>query len=117
MTCSAMGNEIGNGGNGGAVSIDGGSDGALTVCGCSFTNNKSHAFGGAIFRTPDGAQMMSSFDQCTFDHNSTDVVDDIGGGGAMYFHNSALSITSSTVVEQHLGAGEPARSRPTGRRS
>ena len=107
QTCSAMGNEIGNGGNGGAVSIDGGSDGTLTVCGCSFTNNSGHAFGGAIFRTPDGAMMTSSFDKCTFDHNSTDAVDDIGGGGAMYFHNSALQITSSTVSNNTsaLGAG------------
>lgn len=71
-TCPLVGGqrETGSGGNGGAVSIDGGADGTLTVCGCTFSKNTCHAIGGAIFRTPDGAKQTSNIDRTTFDGNS-----------------------------------------------
>jgi predicted outer membrane repeat protein len=99
--CDAGGGEVGNGGNGGAISIDGGSDGALSVCGATFEHNFSGALGGAMFRTPDGAQQTSTFDRSTFDSNQA-----TQGGGAFYFHNSDLVITASTFSNNSApGAG------------
>jgi Right handed beta helix region len=101
MTCQADGGEVGNGGNGGAVSIDGGSDGALTVCGATFEKNIAGALGGAIFRTPDIASQTATFLQCTFDGNTA-----AQGGGAAYFHNSTLVIEASTISSNSApGAG------------
>ncbi len=84
--------ETGSGGNGGAISIDGGSDGTHVFCGDVFSNNQGGmgALGGAIFRTPDGAMQETDIDQCTFDGNTAD------SAGALYFHNSLLKITSTT---------------------
>jgi predicted outer membrane repeat protein len=99
--CDAGGGEVGNGGNGGAISIDGGSDGALAVCGATFEHNVSGALGGAMFRTPDGATQASSFDRSSFDSNQA-----TQGGGAFYFHNSDLEITASTFSNNTApGAG------------
>ena len=92
--------ETGSGGNGGAVSIDGGDDGTLTVCGCTFSGNTCHAIGGAIFRTPDQAKQTSNIDRTTFDGNSCSGTYDgkpTGQAGAMYFHNSHVVLTNSTV--------------------
>jgi hypothetical protein len=100
-TCSVDGGEVGNGGNGGAISIDGGSDGALTVCGATFEKNASGALGGAMFRTPDGATQTSTFQECTLDGNTA-----VQGGGAVYFHNSNLVIEASTISNNSApGAG------------
>ncbi|MBV8762959.1 MAG: hypothetical protein JO257_37080 [Deltaproteobacteria bacterium] len=84
--------QTGSGGNGGAVVIDGGSDGVHTFCGSVFTNNTggAAALGGALFRTPDLAKQPTVIDRCTFDGNRGE------SGGAAYFHNSALTITAST---------------------
>ncbi len=98
--CSAMGGEIGDGGNGGAVAIDGGSDGMVTTCGNIFHANVAGALGGALFRTPDGAMQETSFDQSLFDSNTSD------GGGALYMHNSNIVITASTFTGNSApGAG------------
>ena len=88
--------QTGSGGNGGAISIDGGSDLTHTFCGLVFRRNKAGAaaLGGAIFRTPDGPKQPTVIDRSTFDGNLATA----GGGGALYFHNSALSITASTFV-------------------
>ncbi|HEY1585228.1 MAG TPA: choice-of-anchor Q domain-containing protein, partial [Polyangia bacterium] len=98
--CSAMGGEIGDGGNGGAVAIDGGSDGTVTTCGNVFHANVAGALGGAMFRTPDNAVQESSIDQSLFDSNTSNA------GGALYFHHSHLVITASTFTANSApGAG------------
>jgi hypothetical protein len=101
--------EIGSGGNGGAVSIDGGDDGTLTVCGCTFSNNSSHVLGGAIFRTPDSGQRTSNIDRSTFDGNTSAGTYDgkaTGSAGAMYFHDSHVVLTNSTVSNNSaMGSG------------
>ncbi|HEY1957037.1 MAG TPA: choice-of-anchor Q domain-containing protein [Polyangiaceae bacterium] len=86
--------QVGSGGNGGAVAIDGGSDGTHTFCGSVFKNNQagSAALAGAIGRTPDGAKQTTILDRCTFDGNQAAQ----GGGGALYFHNSTLQVHGST---------------------
>ncbi len=110
-SCPVVGGqrEIGNGGNGGAVAIDGGDNHTINVCGCSFTNNSGHAFGGALFRTPDGPQQATNFNLCTFDHNTCSGSYNgkpTGGGGALYLHNSAVQINASTFSNNSApGAG------------
>lgn len=86
--------QVGSGGNAGAVGIDGGSDGTHTFCGVVFKGNKggSGAVGGALGRTPDNAKQTTVVDRCLFDGNTGD------GGGAMYFHNSTLTVTASTFT-------------------
>ncbi len=95
-----MQHQTGSGGNGGAVVIDGGSDGTHTFCGSVFKTNAGGvgALGGAIFRTPDGAKMTTNVDRCLFEANTGD------SGGAMYFHNSTLNVTSSTF-SANIGQG------------
>ncbi len=85
--------QIGSGGNGGAISIDGGSDGTVTICGCTFAHNTAGAFGGAMFRTPDKATQLMQIDLSTFDSNSAPT----SGGGVMYIQNSTLHLTGSTL--------------------
>lgn len=86
--------QVGSGGNGGAIAIDGGSDLTHTFCGVTFTGNRagSGALAGAIGRTPDNAKQTTVIDHCTFEDNQTPA----GGGGALYFHNSNLQILAST---------------------
>jgi len=91
--CKVNRGQVGDGGNGGAVVMDGAEAYAVNICGSSFTNNAggAHAFGGAIFRTPDGAMQKTTIDRTTLAGNTA------ASGGAMYFHNSNLVITASTV--------------------
>ncbi len=100
-SCAVNGGESGNGGNSGAVGIDGGSDGTVTICGCTFAQNVAGALGGALARTPDVAPQIMSIDRTTFDGNSAAT-----GGGAMYIHNSMLNISASTLANNSApGAG------------
>ena len=87
-------NQVGSGGNAGAIGMDGGSDGTHTFCGDVFESNTSGkgALGGAIARTPDAAKQTTVLDRCLFDGNSGD------SAGAAYFHNSTLTITASTFT-------------------
>lgn len=92
VVAETMQHQTGSGGNGGAVVIDGGSDGTHTFCGVVFRGNRGGdgALGGAVFRTPDLATQTTVIDRCLFDANSGD------SGGAVYFHNSVLRVTAST---------------------
>jgi hypothetical protein len=87
-------NQVGSGGNAGAVGMDGGSDGTHTFCGSTFRGNTSGtgALGGAMGRTPDAAVQTTVIDRCLFDSNTGD------SAGALYFHNSTLTITASTFT-------------------
>ncbi len=87
-------NQTGSGGNGGAIAIDGGSDVTHTFCGDVFKGNTggTGALGGAIFRTPDLAKQQTIIDRTLFDANTGD------SAGALYFHNSTLTITASTFT-------------------
>jgi len=92
--------QVGSGGNGGAIGIDGGSDGTHTFCGVVWQGNQGgdKAVGGALGRTPDAAKQKTVIDRCVFDGNHGD------GGGAAYFHNSTLVITASTFTA-NIGKG------------
>jgi hypothetical protein len=90
--CKVNGGESGDGGNGGAVVMDGGEDFGVTICGCTFSGNKAGALGGAVFRTPDGPRAATNIDRSTFEGNTAQ------SGGAMYFHHSDLTITATTAA-------------------
>lgn len=100
----AQANQGGSGGNGGAIVIDGGSDGAQSFCGTTFATNTSNAFGGAVFRTADGVAQPTSFDRAVFQANHAN------NGGALYVQNAKpLAITASTFsgnTATAAGAGE-----------
>ena len=97
---AARGNEVGDGGNGGAVVMDGGEEFAVSICGCVFANNAGGALGGAVFRTPDINRQKTTIDRSTFDGNTGK------GGGALYFHHSDLTITATTFSNNSAeGAG------------
>ncbi|HEX7687720.1 MAG TPA: choice-of-anchor Q domain-containing protein [Burkholderiaceae bacterium] len=89
----AQANQGGAGGNGGALAIDGGSDGAQLVCGSTFTANAAGEFGGALFRTPDGTPRQTTIDRTLMQTNRAKK------GGALYVQNSKpLVITASTLA-------------------
>jgi hypothetical protein len=55
-TCINNGqNEIGSGGNGGAIYKDGGDGMNVTICGTEIRNNSANEFGAAVFLTADGS--------------------------------------------------------------
>jgi hypothetical protein len=55
-TCMNNGqNQIGSGGNGGALYKDGGDGAALTICGTQIRNSSANEFGSAVFLTADGS--------------------------------------------------------------
>ena len=97
----AQANQGGAGGNGGAVMIDGGADGAQSVCGATFTSDVANAFGGALFRTADGVARPTSFDRTLFQSNRAN------DGGALYVQNAKpLVIVGSTFAANSAsGAG------------
>ncbi|HEX7640279.1 MAG TPA: hypothetical protein VF457_17930, partial [Burkholderiaceae bacterium] len=97
----ATANQGGAGGNGGAVAIDGGSDGAQLVCGASFTANTANELAGALFRTADLAPRPTTVDRTLFQSNKA------RKGGALYVQNAKpLVIEASTfAANSATGAG------------
>jgi len=101
------GNEAGEGGNGGAVVIDGGDNGTATVCGATMTKNDSHGLGSAIFRTVDAAMQPMNIDRSTFAQNATlaSPVSGEGDGDTLYLQNVRLSFTNSAVLDNDSHGG------------
>jgi hypothetical protein len=100
-SCTSKSTEIGDGGSGGAIYMDGGSDGNTVLCGVVLAKNHANALGGAIFRVFDGPQHDFDIDVSTLDSNVADGpvgTDGAGpGAGAMYFHNANIKIHDSTI--------------------
>ena len=94
-----MGQQAGQGGNGGAIVMDGvGRE--LTICGATVTGNTGGAFGGALFRTSYEGE-PSTIDRSTFADNSIpEQADDMlpSGAGGLYIQGSSVTITSSTIA-------------------
>lgn len=93
--------QMGEGGNGGAISMDG-EGRELTICGSTFTANESGAFGGAIFRTGYATE-TNDIHLSVFDGNSAR--DRVGaeadwpsGAGALYLQGVNVRITRSSIV-------------------
>ena len=99
--CRVNEGEIGSGGSGGAVLMDGAENYGVTICGSTFTSNVAGkgGLGGALFRTPDGDMQTTTIDRSSFSENSADL------GGALYFHNSNLVVTASTFANNTAISG------------
>lgn len=99
--CSSPSTEIGDGGSGGAVYMDGGQDGDSVFCGDVFSKNHANALGGAIFRVFDKATHNANLDVSTVDGNVADgpvgTDGDGPGAGAFYFHNANVNVNNSTI--------------------
>jgi hypothetical protein len=73
-TCMNNGqNEVGSGGNGGAIYKDGGDAANLTVCGDQIQNNSANEFGAAIFLTADGSNAQIIIDDTVIKDNPSPI--------------------------------------------
>jgi hypothetical protein len=74
-TCSNMGNnnQIGSGGNGGAIYKDGGDGVNLTLCGDLVENNSANEFGAAAFLTADGSAATLIIDDSVLKDNPSPI--------------------------------------------
>ncbi len=93
-----MGQQAGQGGNGGAIVMDG-SGRELTICGATVTGNTGNAFGGALFRTGYEGE-PSVIDRSTFADNSIpDHDDDMlpSAAGGLYIQGTKVSVTNTTI--------------------
>jgi len=93
-----MGQQAGQGGNGGAIVMDGmGRD--LKICGATVTGNTGGAFGGALFRTgyagePTTIDRSSFADNTIPDHDDDDMP---SGAGGLYIQGTAVTMTNTTI--------------------
>src|SRR5690606_13716332 len=96
--------QMGRGGNGGAISMDG-QGRELTICGAAITGNVSGAFGGAVCRTPYESEPATTDRSLVADTQANDRLDDLpSGAGGLYLQGSTVTITAATI------AGNRARS-------
>jgi hypothetical protein len=73
-TCMNNGqNQVGSGGNGGAIYKDGGDGAALTICGSQIQNNSANEFGAGVFLTADGSGAKLVIDDTVFKNNSSPI--------------------------------------------
>lgn len=73
-TCINNGqNEIGSGGNGGAVYKDGADGVDLTICGTLIRNNSANEFGSAVFLTADGSTAKLILDDSLLINNASPI--------------------------------------------
>ncbi|HEY0136273.1 MAG TPA: choice-of-anchor Q domain-containing protein, partial [Nannocystis sp.] len=94
-----MGQQAGQGGNGGAIVMDG-SGRPLTICGVTVAGNTGGAFGGALFRTGYEGE-PSVIDRSSFlDNEVPDHDDDAlpSGAGGLYIQGTAVTMTATTVA-------------------
>ena len=66
-------NQIGSGGNGGAIYKDGGDGVNLTICGTEIKGNTANEFGPAVFLTADGSAAELIIDDSVITGNSTPI--------------------------------------------
>jgi hypothetical protein len=90
----AAGQQVGHGGDGGALSMDG-EWRTLSICGSTLRANRAGAFGGALFRTSYHEE-PTTIDRSALDANT--VADEPGSGaGAAYLQGTRVTVTASTV--------------------
>lgn len=81
----------GNGGNGGAIYIDGSDNGLVTIRRTSFVSNTSTRLGGAIHTYQYAGASGVVIEDSYFGFNTT-----VQNGGAIYHQNGTLAISGST---------------------
>ncbi len=91
--------QVGEGGNGGAVSMDGqGRD--LDICGSTFDGNSSGAFGGAVFRTGYQTERNEIHRSSFINNVARDRTDAMlpSGAGALYLQGVNVTMTGTTIA-------------------
>ena len=96
------GQQVGHGGNGGALSMDG-ENRTLSICGSTFRANRAGAFGGALFRTSYHEE-ATTIDRSTLDANVVADEPD-SGAGAAYLQGTRATITASAVTRNTANGG------------
>ncbi len=84
---------VGDGGNGGAIYIDGSNNGALVIQRSTFTGNTATNLGGAIHTYMYGGGSNMTLEDSTFASNVG-----TNNGGAIFHMNGGLAITGSTFT-------------------
>jgi hypothetical protein len=82
------------GGNGGAISNDGGPY-HLTLCGAALTNNTSNAYGGALFQVSNSGDGQTTVNQTTVTGNASLKAKHTGG---LYIQGTKATISNSTIA-------------------
>jgi hypothetical protein len=73
-TCMNNGqNQVGSGGNGGAIYKDGGDGATLTICGTQIRNGSANEFGAAVFLTADGSGAELVIQDSLMTHNASPI--------------------------------------------
>jgi hypothetical protein len=91
----------GQGGDGGAIYVDGSNHSQLVIRRSSFVQNSSTDLGGAIHIYQYAGSSGLLIEDSTFDRNST-----VHNGGALYHQNGNLTISRSTFVgNETIGQG------------
>jgi len=90
------GEQQGQGGNGGAIVMDGVGR-TLRICGSTISNNEGGAFGGAVFRTSYESE-PTIVDRSVFDSNRVrDTGEESSGAGGLYLQGTHVTMTATTV--------------------
>lgn len=88
-------------GNGGAIYVDGSSNGVLAIRNSTFRQNTSSNLGGAIHIYQYAGASGLLVEDSTFDRNVT-----VNNGGAIYHQNGTLTVSRSTFVgNETVGQG------------
>ncbi len=85
----------GNGGCGGAIYQDGGSE-KTSLCGVTIRSNTAGAIGGGVFRVSNDNSGSFAMDHTTVDDNRVTPTGD-GNAGGLYLQGLSLSINASTI--------------------
>jgi hypothetical protein len=93
------GKQVGEGGNGGAISMDGKGH-ALTLCGVTVKKNHGGAFGGAVFRTSYASEPTTIASSSFEDNDVPDTTDPNvpSGAGGLYLQGTHVTMTSTTIA-------------------
>lgn len=93
------GKQVGEGGNGGALCMDGKGK-ALTLCGVNVKDNHGGAFGGAVFRTSYASE-PTTVTSSSFEDNDVPDSDDPkapSGAGGLYLQGTHVTMSNTTIA-------------------
>jgi hypothetical protein len=90
------GNQVGHGGNGGGIVMDGEGQ-RLHICGTQVTGNAGGAFGGGLFRTGYASE-PSDVEASAFLDNTLAEDEENTGGGGLYVQGTIVTMSATTVA-------------------
>lgn len=93
----ANGQQVGRGGNGGAISMDGRGR-TLSILGSVLSGNQGGAFGGAVFRTSYEGEATIIARSSITDNRVGESTDTEGRAGGLYLQGSHVRVTDTTIA-------------------